>query len=226
ERDRGRSDEDPDDASRAVLARGLRGDGGHARRGIRAVARGLHLPVGVPVQVKLTSRDVIHSLWIPSLHGKKDLVPGRQNELTLEASQPGTFRGQCAEFCGQQHAKMALWVVAEAPPDFQRWLDAQRRPASPPSSDEARRGEQLFVNGACAMCHRVAGTTAAASMGPDLTHLASRKTIGAGSLPNTRGHLGGWIVDSQAVKPGNKMPPIALQGDELQALLTYLEGLR
>jgi cytochrome c oxidase subunit II len=198
----------------------------HPPAAMAITANELHLPVGTPVRIQLNSRDVIHSLWIPSLHGKKDLVPGHENELTLQVDRPGAFRGQCAEFCGLQHAKMALWVIAEAPEAFQAWLDAQRQPAPEPASEEARRGRDVFLRGACVMCHRVAGTHAGATVGPDLTHLASRRTIGAGALPNTRGHLAGWIVDAQGVKPGSRMPAMALESQDLQDLLTWLETLR
>ena len=174
----------------------------------------------------LLSTDVIHSLWIPNLQGKIDLVPGRLNELWLRADQPGVYRGQCAEYCGLQHAKMALVVVADSPDDFERWPAANRAPASPPTTPEEQRGRDIVERGPCAMCHTIAGTSAGGRSAPDLTHLASRSTIGAGTLPNTKGYLAGWIADPQHIKPGNRMPPTGLNGEELQAVLAYLETLK
>jgi cytochrome c oxidase subunit II len=188
-------------------------------------ANEIHVPVGKPVHLKLTSRDVIHSFWVPSLHGKKDLIPGKETEITVQADRPGEYRGQCAEFCGLEHAKMALVVVAEDDAAYQAWLERQRRPARAPSDPLARRGEDVFLRGPCAMCHAVLGTTAAATVGPDLTHLASRRTIGAGLLPNVKGHLAGWIVNPASAKPGVSMPANALSPDDLQALVAYLESL-
>ncbi len=189
-------------------------------------ANEIHIPVGRPVLLKLTSPDVIHSFWAPNLNGKKDLVPGHENALVIQADRPGKFRAQCAEFCGHQHAKMALWVVAEPPAEFEAWLDAQRRPATPPTDSLARLGQQVFLTRTCVMCHAIGGTPAGSRFGPDLTHLASRLTIAAGTLPNTPGHLAGWITDPQRIKPGVRMPPNPLPPGELQALLAYLETLR
>jgi cytochrome c oxidase subunit 2 len=189
-------------------------------------ANEIHIPVGRPVRFNLFSNDVIHSLWIPNLQGKIDLVPGRLNELWLRADRPGVFRGQCAEFCGLQHAKMALVVVAESSDDFERWLAGNRAPAPAPVTPEQQRGKQVVERGPCAMCHNIAGTQAGGRSAPDLTHLASRSTIGAGSVPNTRGYLAGWIADPQHVKPGSRMPPTGLKDDELQAVLAYLETLK
>ena len=189
-------------------------------------ANEIHIPVGRPVRFDLLSTDVIHSLWIPNLQGKIDLVPGRLNELWLRADTAGVYRGQCAEYCGLQHAKMALVVVAEPPDDFERWLAGNRAPAPAPATPEQQRGKAIVERGPCAMCHTIAGTPAGGRMGPDLTHIASRSTIGAGTLPNTRGHLAGWIVDPQAIKPGNRMPPPGLSGEELQAVIAYLEMLK
>jgi cytochrome c oxidase subunit 2 len=189
-------------------------------------ANEIHIPVGRAIRFDLLSTDVIHSLWIPSLQGKIDLVPGRLNELWLRADEPGIYRGQCAEYCGLQHAKMALVVVAEPPDDFERWLTANRAPASPPTTPEQQRGRDIFERGPCAMCHTIAGTSAGGRSAPDLTHLGSRSTIGAGTLPNTKGYLAGWIADPQHIKPGNRMPPTGLNGEELQAVLAYLETLK
>jgi cytochrome c oxidase subunit 2 len=189
-------------------------------------ANEIHIPVGRPVVFDLFAGDVIHSLWIPNLQGKIDLVPGRHNTLTFQADRPGIYRGQCAEYCGLQHAHMALVVVAEAPDAFERWLAASRAPAPLPKTPSEERGKAVFERGPCAMCHTVTGTLAGARNAPDLTHFASRSTIGAGTVPNTRGHLGGWILDPQHIKPGNHMPAIGLRSDELQSLLDYLEALK
>ena len=199
----------------------------HAVPSLRVTtANEIHIPVGRAIRFDLLSTDVIHSLWIPNLQGKIDLVPGRLNELWLRADQPGVYRGQCAEYCGLQHAKMALVVVADSPDDFERWLAANRAPASPPTTPEEQRGRDIVERGPCAMCHTIAGTSAGGRSAPDLTHLASRSTIGAGTLPNTKGYLAGWIADPQHIKPGNRMPPTGLNGEELQAVLAYLETLK
>ena len=189
-------------------------------------ANEIHIPVGRPVRVNLLSTDVIHSLWIPNLQGKIDLVPGRLNELWLRADRAGVYRGQCAEFCGLQHAKMALVVVAEPSDDFERWLMGNRASAPPPVTPEQQRGKDVVEKGPCAMCHNITGTLAGGRSAPDLTHVASRSTIGAGSMPNTRGYLAGWIADPQHIKPGNRMPAPGLTGDELQAVVAYLETLK
>jgi cytochrome c oxidase subunit II len=189
-------------------------------------ANEIHIPVGRKVAVRLSSPDVIHSFWVPALHGKRDLIPGQAAIFWIQADRPGSYRGQCAEFCGWQHAHMSFWVHVEEPEAFQAWLDQQRRPAPEPPDDLTRRGRDVFVTGPCAMCHAISGTTASARFGPDLTHVASRTTLAAGTLPNTRGHLAAWISDPQAFKPGNRMPPTFLPPEELQALLAYLETLR
>jgi cytochrome c oxidase subunit 2 len=192
-------------------------------------ANELHIPVGEQVQLQVTSSDVIHSIWAPSLNGKVDLIPGQSNTTWLETQEPGTYLGQCAEFCGLQHAQMRFRVVAHEPDDFDTWLADQQRPAVDPSNEAAdplvREGQQVFMSSSCVYCHTIEGTAAQGRVGPDLTHLASRDTIAAGLLPNTRGDLAGWIVDPQAIKPGNQMPGTDLSGDELQALLAYLESL-
>jgi cytochrome c oxidase subunit 2 len=189
-------------------------------------ANELHVPVGRPVRLVLSSRDVIHSFWVPSLHGKTDLIPGKTNEITIQADAPGTYRGQCAEFCGYQHAKMGLVVIAEDERSYRAWREAQRRSAVEPVTAEARRGREVFLSTSCVMCHTVRGTIAGATVGPDLTHVASRLTIGAGSLPFTRGHLQGWVANPQSVKPGALMPATALPSQDLQALVTWLEELK
>lgn len=189
-------------------------------------ANELHIPTGKPVLVELTSTDVIHSLWIPSLGGKKDLIPRYRDTLWFQADTPGVYRAQCAEFCGHQHAKMALLVVAHSPPEFERWLSHARQPAPPPVDTLARRGMEVFMSGPCILCHAIQGTPAGSHVGPNLTHLASRRTIAAGTLPNTKGNLAAWIVDPQRVKPGVVMPSNALSPADLEALLAYLATLK
>jgi cytochrome c oxidase subunit 2 len=189
-------------------------------------ANEIHIPTGRPIRFRLLSTDVIHSLWIPNLQGKIDLVPGRLNELWLQADTAGVYRGQCAEYCGLQHAKMALVVVAEAPEQFERWLTANRASAPPPATAEQQRGKAIVESGPCAMCHNVTGTLAGGRTAPDLTHIASRSTLAAGSAPNMRSYLAGWIADPQAMKPGNRMPAPELRPDELAAVLAYLETLK
>jgi cytochrome c oxidase subunit 2 len=189
-------------------------------------ANEIHLPAGRPVLVKLRSNDVIHSFWVPNLHGKTDLIPGHETTTWLRADRAGTFRGQCAEFCGYQHAHMALTVVVESPEQFKAWYDDQLKPAAEPSTPGQARGREVFMASPCIMCHRIQGTDAGGAVGPDLTHLASRPTIAAGTLENTRGHLAGWVADSQKIKPGNRMPPNVLEPADLQALLDYLQSLK
>jgi cytochrome c oxidase subunit 2 len=186
----------------------------------------LHIPVNRPVVFKVTSRDVIHSFWVPNLQGKRDLIPGYTTAIWLQADRRGVFRGQCAEFCGMQHAHMALEIVAESDQDFESWLDAMRQPARDPSDPRPRRGRDVFMQARCAGCHRIAGTDAAGQIAPDLTHIATRTTLAAGTMPNTADNLAAWIQDPQHVKPGNQMPPNPLPADDLQALVAYLGTLR
>jgi cytochrome c oxidase subunit II len=189
-------------------------------------ANELHIPAGRPVALELLSTDVIHSFWPPTVSQKRDLIPGKNNSLWLQADTAGVYRGQCAEYCGQQHAKMAFLVIAQRPDSFASWLTAQRDTALTPTTDLARRGQEVFLASSCVMCHAIAGTPAGSRVGPDLTHLASRRTIAAGTLPNTRGNLAGWILDPQTIKPGTRMPPNQLEPAALQALLAYLETLK
>jgi cytochrome c oxidase subunit 2 len=189
-------------------------------------ANEFHLPVGRAVQLILQSSDVIHSFWLPNLQGKKDLIPGKTTTLWIQPDRTGEFRGQCAEFCGYQHAHMGLSATVESPEDFAKWLEAQRQPAPEPTTDTQRRGRDIFLSGPCAMCHSISGTTAASRVGPPLTHLARQQTIGAGALPNTRGYLAGWILDPHALKPGVRMPPNPFGPDDLHALLDYLQSLK
>jgi cytochrome c oxidase subunit 2 len=189
-------------------------------------ANEIHVPVGEPVLFVLEAQDVIHSFWAPNLGGKKDLIPGYTQSMWFQADTAGDYRAQCAEFCGMQHAKMALHVIAEPPEQYRRWAASQRAPARTPVDSVADRGREVFLTGQCAMCHAITGTSAASRAGPDLTHLASRRTIAAGTLPNTRGALAGWIVDPQRIKPGANMPPNQLAPQDLEALLTYLQSLK
>ena len=191
-----------------------------------STANEIHIPVGRPVELTLRSADVIHSFWVPNLHGKKDLIPGQINTLYVQADRPGVFRGQCAEFCGFQHANMALYVVAESAEEFERWQNRQRQPAPEPATDAQRRGHDVFMSSSCVLCHAIAGTPAGGVTGPNLTHIASRLSLAAGTLPNTRAYLTSWVIDPQRHKPGNNMPPNLLRSEDLQALLSYLETLR
>jgi cytochrome c oxidase subunit II len=188
-------------------------------------ANEIHIPVGQPVTIHLTSNDVIHSFWVPQLTGKMDLNPGETNSIWIQADEPGIYRGLCAEFCGLQHANMQFLVVAESQGDFETWLDRTRQPAPAPQTAEAQLGEQVFMGSSCVYCHTIRGTNALAVVGPDLTHLASRLTLAAGIIDNNPGNLAGWILDPQHIKPGNLMPPTNMTGDELQALLAYLQIL-
>jgi cytochrome c oxidase subunit 2 len=189
-------------------------------------ANEIHIPVGRPVVLNVTSRDVIHSFWVPDLQGKRDLIPGYTTSIWLQADQPGVYRGQCAEFCGYQHANMALYVTAEKDAPFKGWLAAERQPAMEPATDQERHGRDVFMKASCPACHTIRGTNAGGLVGPELTHVGSRGTLAAGTVPNTVGHLGGWVSDPQSIKPGVKMPPNKLPGDDFLALLAYLEHLK
>jgi cytochrome c oxidase subunit II len=189
-------------------------------------ANELHVPVGRPVILTLKSDDVIHSFWVPNLAGKKDLIPGRTAQLQFRADKAGVYRGQCAEFCGFQHAWMAFQVVADPPAQYEAWAAKQRRPASPPTDATVARGQQLFLSTTCVMCHNVAGTDASARKAPDLTHFGSRRTIAAGTLPNDAAHLASWIADPHKHKPGANMPGHKFTNDDMAALVAYLESLR
>ncbi len=191
-----------------------------------ATANEIHIPVGRKVRFQLQTADVIHSFWVPRLGGKTDLIPGQRNVTWLEADRAGVYRGQCAEYCGAQHGHMAFVVVAQSPDEFAEWEAGQRRPAAAPTDPVALLGRRVFENGPCVVCHTIRGTGAQGTVGPDLTHLASRRTIAAGTIPNTRGYLAGWVANSQGIKPGNKMPPMALAPQELQAVITYLQSLQ
>jgi len=189
-------------------------------------ANELHIPVGRTVAIKLLANDVIHSFWVPALHGKLDAIPGHEARLWLRADQAGVYRGQCAEYCGHQHAHMAFVVIAEPPEDFERWIQAQRQTAHQPDTADAQRGLQLVQQSACVMCHTIRGTAAGGRIAPDLTHFATRSTIAAGTRPRTPEHLAAWIRDPQAIKPGNRMPQLALSDADLAAIVAYMEQLK
>jgi cytochrome c oxidase subunit 2 len=190
------------------------------------LANELHVPVGRPVVVSLVAADVIHTFWAPNLHGKKDMIPGRRATIEFRADRAGTYRGQCAEFCGYEHALMAFLVVADPPAEYDAWAARQREAATSPSDELEARGQQLFMTAACARCHAISGTPATGRLGPDLTHLASRRTIAAGTLANDRDALARWIADPRALKPAAMMPPSHLAPGDLQALVTYLGTLK
>ena len=188
-------------------------------------ANEIHVPVGHPIRLELVSNDVIHILWMPNMHGKKDLIPIYPTSFYFEADKPGTYWGQCAEFCGYQHAKMRFIVVAESDDEFQSWLDAARKPPPMPASDAIARGREIFRTNICAQCHTIDGTGANGRVGPNLTHIASRQYIAAGTLQNTDENLAAWITDPQRFKPGIRMPMNQFSDGDLSALVSYLRSL-
>ncbi|MDR5883527.1 c-type cytochrome [Caballeronia sp. LZ032] len=190
------------------------------------LANELHVPVGRPVIISLKAADVIHTFWVPNLHGKKDMIPGRDATIEFRADKAGVYRGQCAEFCGYEHALMAFSITADPPARYAAWAAQQRQPAAAPVDALALHGRDVFISHDCARCHTVRGTDATGTIGPDLTHLASREFIAAGTLPNNRGNLAGWIVDPRTLKPGTIMPGTRLPPADLQALLVWLETLK
>jgi cytochrome c oxidase subunit 2 len=187
-------------------------------------ANEVHIPVGVPVEFRLRSEDVVHAFWVPQLAGKLDMIPGRETSYQFSAGKPGVYEGECAEFCGIQHAKMRFVLVAEPAQEFQEWVVEQRRPPLGDLPPLAEKGREVFRTSSCAACHTVEGVSDG-DVGPDLTHLATRRTLAAGILENNRGNLGGWILDPQSLKQGVRMPGTSLSGPELQALLAFLEEL-
>jgi cytochrome c oxidase subunit II len=189
-------------------------------------ANELHIPIGTRVAIKLLAPDVIHSLWIPSLAPKLDAIPGHANTLWLRADERGVYRGQCAEYCGFQHAHMGFVVIAEPPEDFERWIQGQRQTAHAPQSEQEQRGLHLVQRTACVMCHTIRGTAAGGRIAPDLTHFATRSTIAAGTRPHTAADLDQWIKDPQAIKPGTRMPTLGLSDQDRAAIVAYLEQLR
>ena len=189
-------------------------------------ANELHLPVGRPVKVELQSNDVIHSIWLPNMHGKRDLIPNYPTVFYFRPDKIGTYWGQCAEFCGYQHAKMRFIVVVETPEEFDSWMKAQQQASVTPTDPTQQHGQQIFLTSSCTQCHTIQGTNAAGRVGPNLTHVASRQYIAAGSLQNTRDHLRSWITDPQAIKPGIKMPANTYSEEDLDALVSYIESLK
>ncbi|MEZ5410131.1 MAG: cytochrome c oxidase subunit II [Acidimicrobiales bacterium] len=211
--------------------------GGSTVSGEVVTANELVLPVDQPVQLELTSDDVVHSFWVPELGPKRDLVPGRTNHLRFTIDQAGDLRGQCAEFCGAQHARMAFLVHAVPADEFETWLANEAAPAPVPTTDSQRAGMATFQQEACSSCHAIRGVVDDPAgllgadrnrvvIGPDLTHLAARDTLAAVTVPNDRGHLGGWIADPQSTKPGSLMPAVPLDPEQLLSLLDYLQSLR
>lgn len=190
-------------------------------------ANELHLPVGRPVYIEVVTADVIHSFWIPALHGKVDLIPGMSNYILMQASQTGEYVGQCAEFCGVQHAHMRLLAVVQKPSEYLAWLNDQRQPASEPKTAQEIAGEQAFFLGPCSKCHQIQGTAAHGDMGPDLTHVGSRQYLGADSFPNNNAYLEAWVTNAQSLKPGCLMPNVTeFTGIQLQELTDYLRHLK
>jgi cytochrome c oxidase subunit 2 len=189
-------------------------------------ANEIHIPVRTEVNVVADTADVIHSFWVPQLNRKIDMIPGRQNRIGLYADSPGVYRGQCAEFCGLQHAHMAFYVVAEPPDRFRAWLANMASDARTPAGAEQMAGRQLFMSSQCESCHTIRGTPARGRIGPDLTHLATRTTIAALTLPNTPTYLRQWVMDPQHAKPGNKMPGLNLSDADVGSIVTYLRSLR
>jgi cytochrome c oxidase subunit II len=188
-------------------------------------ANEIHIPVGRPIRVELSSTDVIHSFWIPQLAGKMDVIPGQTNVTWIQASKPGIYRGQCGEFCGAQHAHMAMEVVADEPPAFAAWAARQLEGAALPEDAATLAGARVF-SAHCAACHAVRGTAAGGIFGPDLTHLMSRQTIAAGLMANNAGNLSAWLSNPQALKPGTRMPNPILSASELRAVVAYLDTLK
>jgi len=190
-------------------------------------ANELHLPVGRTVNIEVETRDVMHSFWIPALHGKVDLIPGFKNYIRIEASQPGNYTGQCAEFCGAEHARMRLLAIAQDSDEYQAWLEAQRKPGAEPDTPDAIEGEKIFLSGPCSNCHQVRGTTAGGSVAPDLTHIGSRAMIAANSYTNNDAYLEAWITHAQSLKPEALMPNLTqFSGAQLHDLVVYLRQLQ
>jgi cytochrome c oxidase subunit 2 len=189
-------------------------------------ANEIHIPVGQPVHFTLKSDNVIHSFWVPQLAGKEDMIPGQTNELTFTAKEPGRYRGLCAEYCGVEHAKMLFYVIAQPAAEFTTWVAHEAQLLTAPTSDKTAAGQRVFMREACAGCHTIKGTPANGRVGPNLTDVGSRSTIAAGWLTNTPQNLSRWISDAQSVKPGALMPPIPLDGPDLDAVVAYLESLK
>jgi cytochrome c oxidase subunit 2 len=189
-------------------------------------ANEIHVPVGVPIQIKLRSVDVIHSFWAPNLNGKRDLIPGYNSTLWFQADTTGIYRGQCAEFCGLQHAQMSFYIVAETPVQFAAWLAAASTPHTNPTDSTLVYGQRVFMTSGCPLCHSIAGTEARGTVGPGLSHFKSRSSIAAGTLSNTHDNLKRWIANPAAIKPGVRMPALPFTAVQLEALVQYLETLK
>lgn len=188
-------------------------------------ANEIYIPVGMPVSIQLSSDDVIHSFWVPELHGKRDLMPGITVPYWIQADRPGVYEGHCAEFCGLQHAKMLIRVIALEQAEFDTWLESEQEDAREPQTDLEQRGQDIFLQTACAGCHTISGTAGEGTAGPNLSHFGSRQTIGAGILPNTPENLAAWVVNAQQFKPGAQMPPQPMPDEDVEALVTYLLSL-
>jgi cytochrome c oxidase subunit II len=189
-------------------------------------ANEIHIPVGQPIEISLRSADVIHSFWVPNIGGKRDLIPGHPMRLVVQADTPGVYRGQCSQFCGLQHAHMALFVVAESADRFAQWAANQRQPAISPADSARLHGRDVFLTARCGSCHTVSGVLSLGTFGPNLSHLASREMIAGGTLTNTADHLATWILDPQSIKPGATMPQNPLDRNDIAALVAYLESLK
>lgn len=189
-------------------------------------ANEIHVPVGRPVELLITSADVLHSFWVPQMGGKRDLIPGRVNRIVFTPLEAGVYMGQCAEFCGDSHALMQMRLIAHEPEEFRRWLANEARPAIEPTDSAVMMGKQLVTAGACAGCHTVQGTTAEfSSIGPDLTHFARRSTLAGGILENNARNLAAWIDNPPAIKPGAKMPDLGLSEQQIEYIVAYLQTL-
>jgi cytochrome c oxidase subunit 2 len=190
-------------------------------------ANEIHIPTGRPIDIQLETADVIHSFWIPALHGKVELIPGQPNFIRIQASKAGNYEGECGEYCGEQHAHMRLLVVAQAPDEYEAWRAQQLKPAADPQTMEAMHGRDLFNEAACALCHTVRGTVAQGKVAPDLTHLAGRQFIAANTYANNTANLEAWVTHAQSLKPGAEMPNLTeFNGSDLRALVAYLQQLK
>jgi cytochrome c oxidase subunit 2 len=187
----------------------------------------IHIPVGSKVDIDLDSDDVIHSFWVPAMHGKVDMIPGNRNRIRIEASRPGVYRGQCAEYCGDEHAKMILLVVAQTPADFEQWLAASRAPAAAPVTADAIAGQQVYLSAACSLCHAIHGTLSLGTVGPDLTHIGSRRMLASDWLDNNTADMAAWVTHARSLKPAVIMPNLtAFNGVQLRELVAYLQSLK
>jgi cytochrome c oxidase subunit 2 len=200
---------------------------GHPESRIFTTANEIHIPVGRPMDIELTTQDVIHSFWVPQLHGKVDLINGQRNYIRIQADQAGTYSGQCAEYCGAQHAHMLLLVVAQPEQEYEAWYNQQLSPAGEPMTAEALHGRDVFMGAACAFCHEIRGTVAHGHVAPDLTHFGSRLRLAANSYDNDEANLEAWVTHAQSLKPGAEMPDLAaFNGPDLRALGAFLKQLK